>query len=38
MTQELLREAQEVAGENIIINMMFFVGLLLGVLMDRALG
>lgn len=38
VTQELLREAQEFAGENILINMMFFVGLLLGVLMDRALG
>ena len=38
VTQELLREAQEFAGENVLINVMFFVGLLFGVLMDRALG
>lgn len=37
VTQELLREAQEVSGENVFINGCFFLGLLGGVLMDRAL-
>ena len=38
VTQELLKEAGEVAGESIVINMMFFIGLLGGIILDKVLG
>merc|ERR1712137_158164 len=37
VTQELLAEAQEVASENLIVNVMFFVGLLGGILLEKFL-
>jgi len=37
VTQELLSEAREVAGENAFINGMFFVGVLAGMVLDKAL-
>jgi len=36
VTQELLKEAAEIEG--MLISIMFFVGLLLGIIMDKALG
>lgn len=38
VTQELLAEAREVAGESFYINVMFFVGLLGGLMLDRLIG
>lgn len=38
VTQELLTEAREVAGEDMTTNIMFFVGLLGGILLEKLLG
>lgn len=38
VTQELLREAQELAGENRLVQAAFFGGLLAALVMDRVLG
>jgi len=38
VTQELLTEAREVAGETFYINVMFFVGLLGGMMLDKVIG
>merc|ERR1740138_562273 len=37
VTQELLREAQEIAGNSSFVNGMLFVGLLAGILMEKLL-
>merc|ERR1719310_1426726 len=37
VTQELLAEAKEVAGDSIVINSLFFVGLLAGILLGMEL-
>lgn len=37
VTQELLSEAKEVAGDSVIINIIFFVGLLGGIILEKAL-
>eukprot|EP00670_Eutreptiella_braarudii_P028382 CAMPEP_0174382930 /NCGR_PEP_ID=MMETSP0811_2-20130205/124899_1 /TAXON_ID=73025 ORGANISM="Eutreptiella gymnastica-like, Strain CCMP1594" /NCGR_SAMPLE_ID=MMETSP0811_2 /ASSEMBLY_ACC=CAM_ASM_000667 /LENGTH=465 /DNA_ID=CAMNT_0015536351 /DNA_START=69 /DNA_END=1466 /DNA_ORIENTATION=- len=38
VTQELMVEARETAGENVLINFMFFIGLLGGLILDKVLG
>lgn len=37
VTRELLVEAQEIAGDSALVNSMFFVGLLAGILMEKIL-
>lgn len=37
ITQELLIEAREVAGENTVLNAIFFIGILAGIVLDRLL-
>merc|ERR1711972_359319 len=38
VTQELLTEAHEVGGEDILVNIMLFVGLLAGILLEQFVG
>jgi len=38
VTQELLTEAHEVGGDNVAINIMLFVGLFGGILLEKFLG
>jgi len=38
VTQELLTEAHEVGGEDITVNVMLFIGLLAGILLEKLLG